>query len=222
MHTYSHAWVLLYAFIYFPWFTYLERHVTDNYFVIHSVFDDYIPFCEYFIIPYLLWFAYIAVTLGYLFFNDKQEFYKASAIMFSGMTIFLIVSYVYPNVLHLRPHEFPRDNIFTDLVKFIYRTDTPTNVLPSIHVFNSLAIHMSLSNCQSLKDRKGVRIGSLILTILIIMSTMFLKQHSVIDVCLGSTLALFGYLFFYPQKTAEHAHKRVVFESISKEKHRKF
>ena len=78
MHTYSHAWVLLYAFIYFPWFTYLERHVTDNYFVIHSVFDDYIPFCEYFIIPYLLWFAYIAVTLGYLFFNDKQGFYKAS------------------------------------------------------------------------------------------------------------------------------------------------
>ena len=142
--------------------------------------------------------------------------------MMMGMTIFLIVSYVYPNVLHLRPHEFPRDNIFTDLVKFIYRTDTPTNVLPSIHVFNSLAIHMSLSNCQSLKDRKGVRIGSLILTILIIMSTMFLKQHSVIDVCLGSTLALFGYLFFYPQKTAEHAHKRVVFESISKEKHRKF
>lgn len=64
MHTYSHAWVLLYAFIYFPWFTYLERHVTDNYFVIHSIFDDYIPFCEYFIIPYLLWFAYIAVTLG--------------------------------------------------------------------------------------------------------------------------------------------------------------
>ena len=63
MHTYSHAWVLLYAFIYFPWFTYLERHVTDNYFVIHSIFDDYIPFCEYFIIPYLLWFAYIAVTL---------------------------------------------------------------------------------------------------------------------------------------------------------------
>ena len=53
MHTYSHAWVLLYAFIYFPWFTYLERHVTDNYFVIHSIFDDYIPFCEYFIIPYL-------------------------------------------------------------------------------------------------------------------------------------------------------------------------
>lgn len=129
MHTYSHAWVLLYAFIYFPWFTYLERHVTDNYFVIHSIFDDYIPFCEYFIIPYLLWFAYIAVTLGYLFFNDKQGFYKASAIMFSGMTIFLIICTVFPNGLNLRPEVFTRDNFCIELVKRIYQTDTPTNVL---------------------------------------------------------------------------------------------
>ena len=134
MHTYSHAWVLLYAFIYFPWFTYLERHVTDNYFVIHSIFDDYIPFCEYFIIPYLLWFAYIAVTLGYLFFNDKQGFYKASAIMFSGMTIFLIICTVFPNGLNLRPEVFTRDNFCIELVKRIYQTDTPTNVLPSLHV----------------------------------------------------------------------------------------
>ena len=138
MHTYSHAWVLLYAFIYFPWFTYLERHVTDNYFVIHSIFDDYIPFCEYFIIPYLLWFAYIAVTLGYLFFNDKQGFYKASAIMFSGMTIFLIICTVFPNGLNLRPEVFTRDNFCIELVKRIYQTDTPTNVLPSLHVYNSI------------------------------------------------------------------------------------
>ena len=125
--------------------------------------------------------------------------------MMMGMTIFLIVSYVYPNVLHLRPLEFPRENVFTDAVRWLYRTDTPTNVLPSIHVFNSLAIHMSLTNCEALRDKKVIRYGSLVLTLLIIMSTMFLKQHSVIDVCCGATLALFGYLFFYPQKAGEEA-----------------
>ena len=125
--------------------------------------------------------------------------------MMMGMTIFLIVSYVYPNVLHLRPLEFPRENVFTDAVRWLYRTDTPTNVLPSIHVFNSLAIHMSLTNCEALRDKKAIRYGSLVLTLLIIMSTMFLKQHSVIDVCCGATLALFGYLFFYPQKAGEEA-----------------
>ena len=28
--------------------------------------------------------------------------------------------------------------MFTDMVKVLYKTDTPTNVLPSIHVFNSI------------------------------------------------------------------------------------
>ena len=162
MHTYSHAWVLLYAFIYFPWFTYLERHVTDNYFVIHSIFDDYIPFCEYFIIPYLLWFAYIAVTLGYLFFNDKQGFYKASAIMFSGMTIFLIICTVFPNGLNLRPGVFTRDNFCIELVKRIYQTDTPTNVLPSLHVYNSICCYIAISHCEKLQHSRLIQKGSLV------------------------------------------------------------
>ena len=113
-----------------------------------------------------------------------------------GMTVFLIVSYVYPNAQHIRPTEFPRDNIFTDIVKWLYSTDTPTNILPSIHVFNSLAIHMSLTNCETLRNKKFIKAASFTLTALIIMSTMFLKQHSVIDVCMGATLALFGFWFF--------------------------
>ena len=47
---YNHVWVLLYALIYMPWFTYLERHVTAAFYLIHSPLDDYIPFVEYFIV----------------------------------------------------------------------------------------------------------------------------------------------------------------------------
>lgn len=47
---YKHAWVLLYVFIYFPWFTYLEKHVTSNFNVIHTALDDKIPFIEFFIV----------------------------------------------------------------------------------------------------------------------------------------------------------------------------
>ena len=194
--------ILIYAAVYLMLFGYLEHRPVRGFHVIDTVFDSHIPFCEYFIVPYLLWFPYQIVTVLYFIFvnKNKKEYYQLILNMMMGMTVFLIVSYVYPNVLHLRPSEFPRENVFTDLVRWLYRTDTPTNVLPSIHVFNSLAIHMSLTNCESLRDHKGVRYGSLVLTILIIMSTMFLKQHSVIDVCCGATLALFGYLFFYPQK----------------------
>lgn len=203
---YRHGLVILtYAVVYILLFGYLEQRPVHGYHIVHTVFDDWIPFCEYFVVPYLLWFPYMFLAVLYfIFFNkNKHEYYQLICNLMMGMTVFLIVSYVYPNAQHLRPTEFARDNVFTHVVQWLYRTDTPTNILPSIHVFNSLAIHMSLSNCEALKEHKWIQRGSLTLTILIILSTMFLKQHSVIDVCMGSTLALFGFLIFYPQKSSE-------------------
>ena len=220
---YKHGLIILaYAIVYLTLFGYLEQKPVHGFHVIDTVFDSHIPFCEYFIVPYLLWFPYQVVTVLYFIFinKNKKEYYQLILNMMMGMTIFLIVSYIYPNVLHLRPSEFPRENVFTDMVRWLYRTDTPTNVLPSIHVFNSLAVHMSLTNCEALRDHKDVRYGSLVRTLLIILSTMFLKQHSVIDVCCGATLALFGYLFFYPQKSTEDS-RNIAVEPFGKNNHRK-
>lgn len=69
---YSHIWILSYAFIYLPWFSYLEKTVTRDYYVIHTALDDLIPFSEYFIVPYLLWFVYVAGTILFFFFKNKQ------------------------------------------------------------------------------------------------------------------------------------------------------
>lgn len=217
---YKHGLIILaYFLIYILLFGYLENRTVYRYHVVHTVFDDMIPFCEVFIVPYLLWFPYMAFAIFYFIFinKNKHEYYQLVFNLMMGMTVFLIVSYIYPNVQHLRPQEFTRDNIFIDLVKFIYKTDTPTNILPSIHVFNSLAVHMSIISCKALKDRRGIKFGSLILTTLIILSTMFLKQHSAIDVFLGVTLALFGYLVFYPQKASAPAKNR----SLSDARNRK-
>lgn len=107
---YKHAWVFLYAFVYMPWFMYLEKHITadSEYHVIHSVLDDKIPFVEYFIVPYLLWFVFIAAVFLYFFFTDVEGFYKLAKLSFIGMTIFLLISTVFPNGLTLRPVVFPR------------------------------------------------------------------------------------------------------------------
>ncbi len=209
---YSHAWVLLYTFIYMPWFTYLERHVTKDYHLIHSSLDRHIPFVEYFIIPYLLWFAFIAAVLIYFFFTDKIDFYRMTAFMFTGMTIFLIVCTFYPNGQHLRPHTFIRDNIFVDLVKLLYEKDTPTNVLPSIHVFNSLSAMIAIAHSKALKKHRMVQISSYFLAVLIILSTVFLKQHSIIDVIAAFCMAGVIYPFVYaiqPKKVTGAAHQTV-------------
>ena len=104
--------------IYMPWFVYLEKRTDVRHYMIHSPIDNHIPFIEYFIIPYLLWFIFIAVTVAYFLIKDKWGFYRLCAFLFSGMTIFLIICTVFPNALNLRPTVFPRDNMFTDMVKF--------------------------------------------------------------------------------------------------------
>lgn len=190
---YRHAWVFLYVFIYIPWFTYLERHVTTEYYPIYSSLDDYIPFVEYFIVPYLLWFVFIAITITYFFFTDQRGFYQLTAFLFSGMTIFLIVCTVFPNGQNLRPEVFVRDNIFVDLVKTLYATDTPTNVLPSLHVFNSIAVSIAIARSTALKKHKMIQYASFALALLIILSTVFLKQHSVTDMI--AAFAMSGLLY---------------------------
>ncbi|MDY5987950.1 phosphatase PAP2 family protein [Sporofaciens sp. SGI.106] len=210
---YSHAWVLLYGFIYMPWFLYLERHVTTHYYRIHSPLDDYIPFVEYFIIPYLLWFAFIAITALYFFFTDKQGFYKLATFLITGMTIFLIICTIFPNGLNLRPDTFARDNIFVDMVKQLYAADTPTNVLPSIHVFNSLGVSFAIAHSERLKKKPYIQYAAYILAGLIILSTVFLKQHSVTDVIAAMVMAGAVYPFVYVpanRKATSLSHQPVI------------
>ncbi len=198
LYGYRHGLLLLYAFIYMPWFSYLERTVTTRFHIIHMVIDDYIPFIEYFIIPYMLWFAYIAITGAFFFLFEAENFKKFCYFLFTGMTIFLIISTVYPNGAYLRPIVFPRDNIFTELVKWLYSSDTPTNLFPSIHVYNSIVAHWAITQSKHLKDKKVIRIGSTVLMISIVASTVFLKQHSFFDLITGVVLAVMVGILVYP------------------------
>lgn len=190
LQKYKHAFVLLYALIYLPWFFWLESRANQPYHVIHVGLDDWIPFVEYFIVPYLLWFVYVAAVFLYLFFKNKREFYQYCIFLFTGMTLFLIISTVYPNGHLLRPAAFPRNNIFTLAVQILYQADTATNIFPSIHVFNSIAAHMAVTNNETLRKNRIIRYGSLLLMVSIILATMFLKQHSVLDVVSGIALGL--------------------------------
>ncbi len=190
IHKYRHALVLLYGLIYMPWFMWLESRADLPYHVIHVGLDDRIPFVEYFIVPYLLWFLYIAVVFLYLFFKDRREFYQYCIFLFTGMTLFLIISTVYPNGHLLRPSEFERNSIFTLAVQLLYQADTATNIFPSLHVFNSIAAHRAVVNNPALRKKRLIRGGSFILMVSIILATMFLKQHSVLDVISGILLGV--------------------------------
>jgi membrane-associated phospholipid phosphatase len=112
------------------------------------------------------------------------------------MTIFLIISTVFHNGVDLRPAFFEHQNIFVDMVQVLERADTPTNVFPSIHVFNTVVICMATHDSATLKKRYAVKGFIYSLSILIILSTMFLKQHSVIDVAGAFVMAAVLYTAF--------------------------
>lgn len=195
---YRHALpLLLYGLVYMQWFSWLERNVTTRYHLIHLKPDDYIPFCEVFVFPYLLWFAYVAVVVLYLFFKDRDDYFRACTFLFTGMTIFLIISTLWPNGHDLRPSVMPRENVFTGLVAALYKADTPTNLWPSIHVYNSLGCHIAVMKSARLEKKRGIRIGSFILCVSIILSTMFIKQHSLFDVTTAFIMAAVMYGVVY-------------------------
>ena len=196
---YKHAWLLLYAFIYLPWFCYLEKTVTRNFHVMHASLDDLIPFNEYFIVPYLLWFLYVGAAIFYFLITSKEDYYKLCIFLFSGMTISLIICTFFRNGTDLRPVIDPDKNIFTALVAYIYRTDTCTNVFPSIHVYNSIGVHIAVARSERLRGHRLIRLGSGLLMISICMATVFLTQHSVLNLIGAVILAyvIYGIVYGY-------------------------
>lgn len=188
--------ILIYAPIYMIWFIAIEKHTFSHYSIIHTAIDDIIPFNEIFVIPYYMWFLYVSLTLLFFMFSfDVEDYYKNFIFLATGMTVFLVVSTLFPNMHHLRPVVMPRDNVLTHLVKMIYRTDSPANLWPSIHVYNSLGTMIAVHHSKRIK-RTGKIISDFI-GISIILSTMFIKQHSVYDVITAFIMATIFYIVFY-------------------------
>lgn len=196
---YKHAWLLSYMIVYFIWLFALEAHVTTNYFSMYCKLDDFFPFNEWFVIPYYLWFPFVAVTVAYLLFTSKKDYYKCCSFLFIGMTICLLIYTIWPNGQNLRPDldALGRDNLFIDIIRSLYATDTNTNVCPSIHVYNSIGIVIAIFHNERLKRIHWLKYSSFVLAILICLSTVFLKQHSVVDGFAAMALALVMYALVY-------------------------
>lgn len=196
--------MILYGIFYLFCFFWLEQREVPIH-IVYSKWDSYIPFCEYFVIPYFFWFVYMAFAMVYfiLLCEERAECKKFIYSFCIGMTLFLVISYVYPNGHTLRP-QLVRDNICSRIVGFLHGIDTPTNILPSMHVYVTVACTIALLRQKSLCRRKGFRGGVWISCILITLSTLFLKQHSVVDVVLALLLNGACYIWVYklPERTA--------------------
>lgn len=192
-HKHLYALILLIPIL--IWFEYLEVTLTPKY-MIRSPLDAQIPFVKEFVVPYLLWFLYVAYGVIYTGFHSKKDFYRLLIFLEGGMSVAYIVYMFFPNALDLRP-VITQNDPFSLLVRLVYATDTPTNVCPSVHVINSIAVNAALQHSSAFSSKKYRKAASHILTVLICLSTMFIKQHSVVDVVCGIITASAFYIILY-------------------------
>lgn len=189
-HRYPLMISVCYLFFYLAAFHWLEENIVPKY-IIQCKLDDLIPFCEVFIIPYIFWFPYIIGS--FLWFNRRgwEDYKKLCQMVFSGLTICLIIYYIFPTGLNLRlatqPHE---TGALYDLVVMLRAIDTPTNVCPSIHVMNTVMVFQAVCSLDNLKHRRATIAVHFVIMILICASTVLLDQHSVIDVVCGAMMSI--------------------------------
>lgn len=185
-------YLMIFLVIYMIGFLLLEKHVSTRTIMTSSFIDHYIPFNEYFVIAYLLWFAFIALGFAYFIFIDQEGFQRTAFYLFTGMMISLLIYAIFPNGQDLRV-ELNNENVFQILVSFIYSIDSPTNVCPSIHVYNSLMMSISLLKSQRLKEHHIICIFIVVLALVICASTVLIKQHAFIDIVAAIILAIIIY-----------------------------
>jgi len=197
---FRHLKLLIFWPIYLILFQYVERlFPAQHYYSVHCALDDLIPFHEIFLIPYVLWFVeLIYMTFHTMLYNIDlfKRYMKCIIITYLAATF---IHMVWPNCQDLRPEVLPRDNILSSCVSLIYVFDTNTNVCPSIHVLGSLCVWFAAIHLEKFRSA-GWRAFWGILTILICLSTVFMKQHSVLDIVAALPIAWIAYRICFPPR----------------------
>ena len=171
-------------------FLLVEHLPQASYWSTQLTLDNAIPFCEWFVLFYCTWYPLLVAVGLYLLLRDAPAFRHYMA--FLAVTFFasIVIWLLLPNGQDLRPQVFPRENFSTALVAALYCIDTNTNVFPSVHVVGSVGAALAVWDSPRLRAQPLLRWGVVLLAALICVSTLFIKQHAILDVVSGLVLSL--------------------------------
>jgi len=166
-------------------------------YLIGNEIDELIPFKIGFIIPYCIWYVLIFAVPYLLYKKDKESFIRYIYSYGICTIIANIIFICFPTTV-LRP-DIEVTGILTFIADIIFKIDTPIlNCFPSLHCAISMLFITYI--LESKKYNKYTKISIVIISILIMASTMFVKQHVFVDFISGNLLALISYYsvkYFY-------------------------
>ena len=165
-----HLWFQLYWVVYLVWFFWLDLTIKNPKYIIHSS---------------------LAGVTALLWWYDTASYDKLCLSMFAGMTFCLIVYMVLPNGLDIRPtaEAVGRSNIAMRILQLLWSADASVNVCPSIHCQSSACMALAFSSSTLTEKRPGLKVLAWVWAALICASTVFTKQHSIVDVVCGLAVA---------------------------------
>ena len=144
--------------------------------------DEKIPLLTPFVIFYVL--AYVQWALNYILIgrDSKKLCYQFVLGDILSKVICLFFFILFPTTL-TRP-EITGTDIFSQLVRFIYSVDAPVNLFPSIHCLESWCCIRAAykMNFKTEKRTNYYRVATILMSLGIFASTLFIKQHVIADV----------------------------------------
>jgi membrane-associated phospholipid phosphatase len=158
--------------------------------IIEVYIDKIIPFNKYFVIPYVSWYGYVILFMVLFCIINERAYYRLLISLSVGMIICYVTFYIFPTTVP-RPTIITKD-IFSRLVLSIYKNDNPYNCFPSVHVVNAMIVSIYVNREE--KFNKTIKIISSSVAFLIVVSTMFIKQHVFVDVVSGIIVAYAVYM----------------------------
>ena len=184
-----HVWWSLLLFYLLLLYFLAENCVTGDYHATQTALDAYIPFFAPAVVAYFLWFPLLAGTGLWLMAKDGRGFRNYMWFLAVCFTLSAAMYFLWPSGQDLRPDLSAPADVFERILSRMYAFDTNTNVFPSLHVSCSVGAVLALRDSPTTKQR-GVRPAAAGLAVLIIASTVLVKQHAFIDIPGGVAAAL--------------------------------
>ena len=156
---------------------------------------------------------YVFVVFMPLLVVRQEELFRRAMKAYLMVMIFAYAGFLLYPVMAPRPDQVLGDGFSAWSLRFVYSADPPYGCFPSLHVAYSFVSALTCSRVH-----RGVGAVAALWAAAIALSTLYTKQHYVVDVIVGALAAYLAYVLFlrsYPREAiAESDRRRAPFRAL--------
>lgn len=181
----------------------------DDYNLIGFNFENKIPFIKEFVWIYNIWYPFQILSLYLIFKYNKNQYLKTISALIMGLLISYMFFIVYPTIVN-RPLIETSNNITEFILYLTYKYDYPVNCFPSVHCLICFIMLFSINKDLNLSNWFKTII--IILNLLIIASTLLIKQHVLIDVIGALIISVIVYYLINKTKYLKNIQNKMKYQ----------